>query len=235
MAESVERRFSDKEAAANFRKLAQLFYDKNYGQASKSEVELLMFHFYMKNLRDKASASGSKSYSTYSDYKISKEIGITQQRVRNLKIKEQLIYPREFNWKEEFEKLLDHAQYNKVTHMVSIDIPDPNLYIEIKNYFQENGKVVEKTLNSREFKIRIDNLLIFVIEISDNRDEFVKQLKDNMGDLSKASKSLDSTSFLKEFFEKGKDINSSINTILDIAGKMGMAITAVNAIVNLVG
>lgn len=235
MANNVEMRFSDKEAAANFRKLAALFYNKNYGQASKSEIELLMFHFYMKNLRKKASANGVTNYSKYSDYTISKEIGITQQRVRNLKIKEQLIYPREFNWKTEFENLLTHAQYDKVTHMVSIDIPDPNLYIEIKNYFQENGKVVEKTLNSREFKIRIDNLLIFVIEISDNRDEFVKQLKDNMGDLSKASKSLDSTSFLKEFFEKGKDINSSINTILDIAGKMGMAITAVNAIVNLVG
>ncbi len=235
MADNVEMRFSDKKAAENFRKLAQLFYNKNYGQASKSEIELLMFHFYMDNLRDKAEANNDKSYSTYSDYKISKEIGITQQRVRNLKIKEQLIYPRPFNWKEEFTELLAHAQYDKVSQMVSIDIPDPNLYIEIKNYFQENGKVVEKTLNSREFKIRIDNLLIFVIEISDNRDEFVKQLKDNMGDLSKASKSLDATSFLKEFFEKGKDINSSVNTILDIAGKMVVAIKSLNTIVNLIG
>lgn len=140
--------------------IASKFFNRNFGQASKSEIELLMFHLYMEHrLKNKKSTT---------DYSLSKELGITQQRIRNLRIKEQLVYPREIDWKEYLAKQLDNARYDDP--LIVIDIPDPNVLIEIKNHLEESGKYVRLERNSRLLSMRIEFFLDLAIEIDEQKD-----------------------------------------------------------------
>lgn len=80
--------FTTEEKAEMFDEIAAHFYNANFGQMSKSNMELLMFSFYMNKLiQNNKFEDGTIDYQKCSDYRISKELGITQQRVQNLKIK----------------------------------------------------------------------------------------------------------------------------------------------------
>lgn len=77
-----------------FDKIANEFYNSNFGSLSKPEMELMMFDFYIKKMMSNCrSDDDTFDYSLCSDYKISIDLGITQQRVRNLKVKNQLVNP----------------------------------------------------------------------------------------------------------------------------------------------
>ena len=92
--------FTEDEKAKMFDKIASQFYEANFRKISKADFELLMFHFYIdKMVSQNQNEDGSVNYNSISDYKISKELGTTQQRVKNLKVKNQLIYPIDFDWK----------------------------------------------------------------------------------------------------------------------------------------
>lgn len=92
--------FEDTDKAQCFDKLAAHFYNANFGQMSKADIELLMFDFYLcKMIDEHKSADGSIDYNECSNYKISQDLGITQQRVRNLKIKSSWYTPWTMNGK----------------------------------------------------------------------------------------------------------------------------------------
>ena len=96
-----------------FEELTKRFYRQNFGQMSKSDFEALMFHFYMKKLVEQyQNSAGVLDYNKCSDYKISQELGITQQRVANLKVKSQLLYPIEFKWENSFASLIQNARFD---------------------------------------------------------------------------------------------------------------------------
>ena len=152
-----------------FEQIARLFYERNFGTAGKSDIELLMFHLFMEQRRE--------FNESLTDYSISNELGITQQRVRNLKIKEQLKYPRMIDWQTDFAKLLNNARYDDPN--IIVDVPDPNLLIEIKNYLEEHGKYVNVQRNSRLLSMRIEFYVDLAIDIegSDEREVYNSLIK----------------------------------------------------------
>ena len=98
-----EKLFQTAEQKAEaFDEIAELYYDKNFGTASKSEIDVLMFSIYINRILEQSESE----MNTYSDYILSKYLGITQSKVKNLKIKKELIYPRdEFRWEESFRRI----------------------------------------------------------------------------------------------------------------------------------
>lgn len=99
------KEFSIKEKEAAFDKIASYFYEQNFSTLGKSDFELMMFHIYMQHLKDTNSPND--------DYSVSKALGITQQRVRSLKIKQQLRYGQTEDWKVELAKTaLNHPHYS---------------------------------------------------------------------------------------------------------------------------
>ena len=74
--------FSTKEKTDAFDQIAACFYEQNFSTLSKADFELLMFHFLLQHLKE--------INNPIDDYSVSKILGITQQRVRNLKIKQQI-------------------------------------------------------------------------------------------------------------------------------------------------
>ena len=82
--------------AAAFDELAAMFYDRNFSAASKAEIELLMFSFYMDAMvKMYSDENGIVDYNMISDYDMARQLGVPQTRIRNLKVKKQVKYPVE--------------------------------------------------------------------------------------------------------------------------------------------
>lgn len=122
-----QKLFPDEASKAKaFDQIAQKYYWGNFGQLQKSDFETLLFSIYLERVLD----SSEKEIFSYSDYELSKYLGIPQSKVRTLKIKKELQYPRQgFDWKEAFLRISTNARYEN--GKVKLNIPDPNLYIQI--------------------------------------------------------------------------------------------------------
>lgn len=164
--------FDNFDKAKAFDEIAEFFYDMNFGSTSKSDIELLMFHFYMDAMiqANKIDNSNVISYAACSDYKMSQKLGITQQRVRNLKVKTELVYPQnDFRWEESLAYLLcdkKNVQFRE-NGMVTINIPDPNLFYAIQDYIEEYGGYVEIHLNQKILEMHREYLWQFAIQLED--------------------------------------------------------------------
>ena len=171
--------FTKDEKIRMFDLISAHFYNHNFGTLSKNDFDLMMFHFYIDSLYRRNSIDGQLDYNKCSDYLISKDLGITQQRVRNLKVKNNLVYPPKENdgWIKTFASLVRNARLEK--DKIVISIPDPNIYIEIENYLEENGSYIEKQLNSKLMIMRIEYFIdvCLLFEDEDNRKEVIKKIK----------------------------------------------------------
>ncbi len=99
--EVLNDNFTTEKKAAAFESIAKLYYNRNFGTATKSDIDLLMFKIYMEAaIENHLNPDNSIDYSACSDYKMGIVLGISPTKVRNLKLKKELIYPQEnFDWK----------------------------------------------------------------------------------------------------------------------------------------
>ena len=96
----------EKKAAA-FDKIARMFYEQNFGTATKAEIELQMFSIYMETMLEKYKKSdGVMDFKECSDYNIGKRLGIPQEKVKTLKVKKQARYPYDFEWTDSLKSIL---------------------------------------------------------------------------------------------------------------------------------
>ena len=110
---------------------------------SKADFETLLFHIYIEHLLNNGLC--------FDDYSISKELGISQTKVRSLKAKKELQYPHEgFDWQKAFAEDVKKAVYEENTRSVSIPIDDVNVLTELRatphgkrvvRYSQQYGKI----------------------------------------------------------------------------------------------
>lgn len=185
--------FTNEEKVEMFDEIAKKFYNHNFGTFSKSEMELMMFNFYIKKLVDmNVQNDNTLNYNASCDYYISKELGITQQKVNNLKVKNQLVNPIDFDWKKSFLGMIQNARIDDKTRKVFINIPDPNLYIEIKHYLEEKGGYIDTQLNKGLLKIRAEYFIQLLVEIEPeiNRKTIIKEIKKKIREENKDERKL---------------------------------------------
>ena len=72
---------------------------------------------------------------------MAKELGLTQEKIRQLKIKKQARYPVPFDWKKSLLSIRNNIRYED--GKIMIPMRDPNLYIEICNFIEENGGYID--------------------------------------------------------------------------------------------
>lgn len=208
--------FSETEKAEKFDEIAKKYYDRNFGQTTKAEIDLLMFKFYYDKLLEcSKKADGSIDYLKCSDYEISKELGITQQRVRNWKVKKQLVFPQEINWEDELAKLTTHARYDSETKKITIGIPDPNLFLEIQNYIEGQGGYIETQLNSKILQIRAEYFLALALcaENEKSKEEIVREIKKKIQKDNKEQAVFDEKNIGKSLLKAGLSTASIVNEI----------------------
>lgn len=210
--------FSDEYKIKCFEKIASHFYNSNFGQLSKSDIELMMFDFYLKNYIENCSNQDKTiDYNKCSDYNMSKELGITQQRVRNLKVKNQLRNPVEYDWKLSLAGIIKNARYDERVKKIVLSIPDPNLYLEIQNYLEEQGTYIEMQLNNKILKIRPEYFLelCIMLEPEKNQKEIKKALKISFNKNKKDNAVFDEKNIAKNLLKCTLNISQ---IVLNISG-----------------
>ena len=222
--------FTDGEKISNFDELAAGYYDRNFGSMSKSDVDLMMFKFYFERLiSENRLENGIIDYSGISDYRIAKDLGITEARARSLKVRYHLKYGDEFDWKKAFATLISKARYDKNSKKVVVNIPDPNLFREIENYFDESGAYIEKQLNSKLLTIRAEYFLALAIETEPEKTkkEIIKEIRKSLKKPEKDELKLD---IGKTLIDSGCDITT---IAANVASMISSASTITIAIINL--
>lgn len=134
--------------AEAFDKIAEKYYYANFGSTSKADLDVLLFSLYIERILKDSQGE----FTSYSDYTLSKLLGITQSRISNLKVKKELQYPYpSFSWKEAFARIIDNYRYEN--GKIKLHIPDKNLYLELKNVIESAGGYVDVQLNSSLLQI----------------------------------------------------------------------------------
>lgn len=184
--ENYNRLFSTaEEKAAAFDKIAERYYCMNFGTLSKTDLDVLMFSIFIEQIYN----SDPSDFSSYSDYRLSKQLGITQTRVSNLKVRKELLYPYEnFDWRSSFLRISDRAVLEN--GKVKLFIPDKNLYLEVKNAIENLGGFVEMQLTPTLLQVDLAYFLDLILAIDDTkaretaRDQIKETLKKHQRDIT---------------------------------------------------
>lgn len=178
----------EKKAEA-FDKIAEKYYRSNFGATSKSDFDVLMFSLYIEAILKR----GQRDFSSYSDYTLSKQLGITQAKVSNLKVKKELLYPHDgFIWQQSLLSISDKALYED--GKIKLFVPDRNLYLEIKNAIEEMGGFVEVQLTSNLLQVRLAYFLDLMVAISEEtsrdtlRTNIKKKIEESIKDVTVVEK-----------------------------------------------
>ena len=120
--------------------------ERNFGTLSKSEFDLLVFHYYLLDKQPKAPGE------YVSDYEIGRELGLTIQRVRSLREREALKWRSQENWKNSF-------------------LPDVNVIKEVRNYLEGAGLFDDYQLNPKVFQCNLDVLIAICLDMKSGCDD----------------------------------------------------------------
>ena len=215
-----EELFSNDVAKAKaFDRIAEQYYFGNFGKLQKSDFETLLFSLYLDRILD----ISEEQMETYSDYRLSKYLGITQSRVGTLKEKKELQYPYpRFDWRRSFLRIVANARYEN--GKIKIHIPDRNLYLEVKNAIEEKGGFVEVQMTSGLLQVTPERFfdLMQVTSPEESRAELRENLKKSFAGI------VDEDVLLREE-PLGKRLTGY--TVDFIAGKIGECIPVVGKMV----
>lgn len=224
--------FGTFDKAAAFDELASLFYNRNFSSTSKSEIELLMFHFYMRATVEKyQSEDGRLDYSKCSNLEMGRQLGIPQERVRTLKVKAHSRFPISFDWKKSLESIKDNIVYED--NKIVIPIIDPNLLNEIRNYVEINGGFVIIENSQSYIKLRVNHYLMLMYYTLGDVDKkaFLKALKKETRDKNQYEDVLETQS-RKEILAMIEDCISTASDITSIISNLTSAVNLPNALVS---
>lgn len=147
-------------------KESELFSNR-FGTFSKSDYEILMFTIYLDSVKKNVR-----------DYDISLALGIPESKVRNLRIKSQLLYPREINWIDDLKDAVDHGYYDPVSGHITVTIEDPCVRNIIKNEVESNFGMVSLTLNSKQLVLPIESYLMLATISEKDPDRVLDKLNE---------------------------------------------------------
>lgn len=229
---------TDKKKADAFDRIAEKYYFNNFGTFSKSEIDLLMFDIYLEqSIINNKLNTNLVDYNAVSDYKMARNLGITPQRIRNLKVKKQYVYPVKFDWKESLANILNddkniHIVDNKT---IKINIPDPNLFLAIQEEIEAEGGYLDIQLNSRLLSVPIDNFMIIVKLISreDEYDKICEKVIEKYNSINKENKIEKGLATTKQITSIVKDITGSINDIVSVVTSNNIIINAISNIISI--
>lgn len=177
---------TEKEKAEAFDLIAERYYHKNFGTMTKSDLDVLLFSIFMERVLD---VKTDHDLNEFDDYTMSKVLGVTQSRISALKEKKQLQYPRDYNWKKAFTRILGNARYER--KKIRMYISDKNLYLEVKHAIEIEGGYLDHGYSRNLLSIApfdfID--LILLTWDSEDRKQAIQELKGIVGDYNDRNES----------------------------------------------
>ena len=186
--------FKNEEKIALFDKIASLYFNKNFGSISKIDFETLIFSEYIEHCLN--------SGIPFDDYSISKELGITQSRVRSLKERKELKYPyKDFTWRTAFASAVKNAKYDEHDHYVKFIIQDVNVMNEVRHFIEEKGWYDECSLNKKLLRIPLDCFTEICLDDESISEIFSLDTKKKVKKIANSDNAI--MGFLNEFSKEG--------------------------------
>ena len=224
--------FSNEEKQACFDKISELYFCKNFGSTSKADLEVLLFSEYIGH----CISAGEP----YDDYTLSKQLGITQSRVRTLKERKELKYPcKGFDWRTSFSDSVKNAKYDEADHYVKILIQDVNVLNEARHFIEEKGWYDECSLNKKLLRFPLDCFVEICLDDMTLADTFSVEAKENINAIAESNS--DIHAFLSDFSKEGFKtflMNASKQAILSVISLLpfgGLAKTAFSFLETVIG
>ena len=121
---------------------------------------------------------------------MSKNLGISQSKIRNLKMRKELQYPRKgFDWKSAFVLNIRNANYDENSKTIKLMVSDVNVLTELRYFMEKNGWYDEYQLNPRLFQCKVDFFMQLCCELEscglilgDESREVLGKIADNISD-----------------------------------------------------
>ncbi len=158
----------------NAGELVKFYFEPSFGSRNKSDIDLMMFKIYYASLNGKGT----------SDIEISRDLKITQAKVRSLKNRLRLVYPQEpgedlASCLEKLFAMTKRVHYDEKTNKIEITVLDFILYENLKDKLEENGASLDITLNPKLFSITAGQFVEFALDKlnAGQKKEIQKQLK----------------------------------------------------------
>ena len=187
--------FTPEEKIRIFDKIEQHYFARNFGSMTKTDFETLLFSEYIEHR--------IKNKLPFDDYSLSKELGITQSRIRSLKERKELKYPYEdFTWQNAFAESVKTAKVDPNDHYVKMIIQDINVMNEIRNFIEINGWYDECSLNRKLLRIPLDCFVEICCHSDVFDDVFSEDVRKTIRKISRAEDSSVQI-FLKDFSKEG--------------------------------
>ena len=170
--------WTTEEKARCFDTIAEMYYNRNFGKLSKADFEVLMFSILLEHCRG--------NNLDESDYALAVQLGITESRVRSLKVKKELQYPDDYNWKRLFLLSVKHGRYDEAKGLMVLSLSDPNVKREIEHQIEVKGWYHESQLNAKLLQMPVDQFIELCEylsselegqEVSFDRERFVERIR----------------------------------------------------------
>lgn len=185
---------SEKEKLKLADKVIDLYFNQNFGSTSKSDLETLLFSEYIEHCLN--------ANENFDDYTLSKQLGITQARIRTLKERKELKYPHVgFDWRESFRREIQNAKYDENDHYVKVIIQDVNVMSELRHYIEERGWYDECSLNRKLLRIPLDCFTEICLENKDVSKLFSNDSKKKLKKIGDKDSAI--TELLENFTKEG--------------------------------
>lgn len=187
--------FSPEEKIAIFNKIEQNYFIRNFGTMTKADWETLLFSEYIEHR--------IKNNLPYDDYSLSKILGITQARVRNLKERKELKYPFEsFNWQQALAESIKNAKYDPNDHYVKMIVPDVNVMNEVRNFIEVEGWFDECSLNRKLLRIPLECFVEIFYKSEMFESVFTEDVKIAIRKITRADNAA-AIAFVEDFSKEG--------------------------------
>ena len=185
-------------------KEAEMF-TKRFGTFSKSDYEVLMFTIFQDSLAH-----------SVRDYDISIALGITESKVRNLRIKSQLLYPKKLEWTGELAKSIERGYYDKTRKQITITFENPSVQSFVKNLVEKQCGVVWQSLNAKQLILPIESFLLLAAFAEKDEEEVLNSIRKALQKETKKTTVIEKQKFKERFLQNIPDVASFIASLVSI-------------------
>lgn len=153
--------------------IIQSYLERGFGSMNKNDFEVWIFNEWRK-LQDKKDKN-------LSDYAISKELKISETKVKRLRYEADLKYSSDNDEKklqEQFFELLKNAKYKKENSKLQFVIKDKLLRGYISDCLEKDGRFMDSSFNANMVSIYVDDFSFLLEQFSKvERKEIIERAK----------------------------------------------------------
>ena len=180
-------------------------FTNRFGTFAKADFEILMFSIYLDMLEKPAR-----------DYDISIELGLTESKVRLLRTKAQLLYPKPLLWSNELMRAIQNGSFDPNDYTLTLMIEDPSTQNFIKNQIEKQQGIVKLNFNPKHLTLPIESYILLAAELDEHKETAIERLNKKWLSHHENAEAIKKEDLLNKYWSKNK-MMGSIKLLLECA------------------